>query len=109
MLKSFLINFYYFIMKIEKENIKSNSSTLYYEFELLTKNQARKLLRLSYDSINKLIKIGYIKIIKINTRERIPLVCLKEFVNSINDNNTKQVDALERNPEFILDELIKRI
>jgi hypothetical protein len=95
-------------MKIQIENIKSTSSNLYNEFDLLTKNQAWKLLRLSYDSINRLIKIGYIKIIKINTRERISLVNLKEFINSINDNNTKQVNALERNPEFILEELIKK-
>jgi N-dimethylarginine dimethylaminohydrolase len=97
-------------MKTQKENISTNFLHLQNKFELLSKNQARKLLRLSYDSINKLIKIGYIKIIKINTRERIPLVCLKEFLNSIfdNTNNTKQVDALERNPEFILQELINK-
>jgi hypothetical protein len=95
-------------MKTQKENISTNFLHLQNEFELLSKNQARKLLRLSYDSINKLIKFGYIKIIKINTRERIPLVNLKEFINSINDNNTNQVNTLERNPEFILQELINK-
>jgi hypothetical protein len=96
-------------MNKSNENIQPDYLNHQNEFELLSKNQARKLLRISYKSINNLIKIGYIKIIKINTRDRIPYASLREFVNMINNCTvSKQKDnSCDKNPESILEELLK--
>jgi len=53
-------------------------------YRLLSLNEARKTLRLSYATLRELIKDGRIGTLKIKNRLRIPMIHLKKFI----DDNT---------------------
>ncbi len=100
------------------KNIGSEQSEIQDEFILLTRNKVRKLLGISFLSLTKLIEKGIIKTIRIQSREKISLFELKEFIHCNGTKNngnlviektksTNHFDVLERSPEFILEELIK--
>lgn len=55
------------------KNITSEHYEIPDEFTLLTRNKVRKLLGISFISLTKLIEKGFIKTIKIQSRETILL------------------------------------
>lgn len=60
-----------------------------HDVSLLSKRQARKILKVGNETINHLIKNCEIKTIKINKREKIPYISLMEFILK----NQKQDDT----------------
>jgi len=77
----------------EKENNKEKTSktkTLsavnsseknYDKLALLSKREARKILKIGNDALNKLINNGDIEVIPINDREKIAYISIYDFVN----------------------------
>lgn len=53
-------------------------------YHLLSLNQARKVLKIGYDTLRELILGGKIGTITIRNRQRIPMIQLKKFI----DDNT---------------------
>lgn len=56
-------------------------------YRLLSLNEARKALKLSYATLRELINNGCIGTLKIRNRERIPMIQLKKFID---DNTIKK-------------------
>ncbi|MCX6159205.1 MAG: hypothetical protein NTY74_14590 [Ignavibacteriae bacterium] len=65
---------------------KTLEHTSLIEVALLSKRQARKLLRIGNQSLTKLINKGEIKTIRINDRDKISFVNIKDFI--IRNNRT---------------------
>lgn len=71
----------------------SQSKASYDEsLRLLSVNEARKLLGIRYERVQKLINTGEIETIQINGKKRIPLIMLRKFVikNSIAINQKRE-------------------
>lgn len=73
--------------------MEQNYSYRYYvndektSYRLLSLNEARKTLRVSYTTLRELINMGSIGTLKIRNRERIPMIHLKKFID---DNTIKK-------------------
>lgn len=65
------------------------------ELALLSKRKARSILRIGSDSLNNLINKGDIKVILINNREKIPYVCLQDFVYKMSINKKQDLETTE--------------
>lgn len=79
---------------------------------LLSINQARKLLGIRYESVQKLINTGEIETIQINGKKKIPLIMLRKFVikNSIAVNQKREAvqDFESSELNFKLQKIINR-
>ena len=62
---------------------------------LLSVNEARKLLGIRYETVMKLINNGEIEIVKINGRNKIPMLMLRKFVNQQSINLSKKRNLIK--------------
>lgn len=62
---------------------------------LLSVNEARKILRIRYETVMQLINNGDIEIVKINGRNKIPMLMLRKFVNQQSINLSKKRNLIK--------------
>jgi len=76
--------------------VNRNISTRpYNELALISKREAKSILRIGNDSLNELIKKGEIKITRINKRDKIPFVSLQEYINKVSSESVPEFDKYE--------------
>ncbi len=78
---------------------KNNSTRPYNELALISKREAKSILRLGSDSLNELIKKGDIKVTLINKRYKIPFVSIQEYINKVSSESLPEFDKFENDNE----------
>lgn len=68
-------------LHIDNGNPEDSSDTK--DYELLSLNEVRKILRIGYNNLKMIIEEGKLKATRINTRYKISKQSLKRYINSI--------------------------
>lgn len=83
------------LLSVKRNNYKDD----YGELALISKREAKSILRLGSDSLNELIKKGDIKVTLINKRYKIPFVSIQEYINKVSSESLPEFDKFENDNE----------
>ena len=87
------------------------------DYALMSVNEVRKLLNIGHHSVIKLILSGQLHAVKINTRYKIPLLSVKNYIESISKyekiNNEESIvprynTVSQHDVESVLDRMYKK-
>jgi len=104
------------IDKINNDN-KTKLELISNDFKLMSVNEVRKLLNISPNSVMKLILSGQLHAVKISTRYKIPLLSVKNYIETISryDKLTSEETIVPRyntvsqdDVESVLDRMYKK-
>lgn len=101
----------------EQNNDTPTTTIITSDYKLMSVNEVRKLLNVSPNSVMKLILSGQLHAVRINTRYKIPLLSVKNYIETISKydkTNTEETivprynSVSQHDIESLLDRMYKK-